>query len=285
MNNLSAEQQYLNLCNRVINEGYPTHNKRTGKVCLTTISDELTYDVGSGQFPILTTKQVFWKAAVAELQGYWMGLTNAEDFRKLGTKTWDANANKTPAWLNNPHRKGEDDMGKVYGAVAKDFGGIDLFDKVITNLKHGIDDRGEIITFWKPDEFDKGCLRPCMYEHHFSLLGDDLYLDSKQRSVDTPLGLPFNMIQVYVFLELMARFTNKKPKIAKHKLINIHMYSDQVDIMRNEQLTRTPLDITPRFEISDKIQCYEDLFRYRLVDECHLVGYEHQGKIVYPFSE
>ncbi|MFT5760306.1 MAG: thymidylate synthase, partial [Alteromonadaceae bacterium] len=41
---------------------------------------------------------------------------NAADFRALGTKTWDANANENQAWLDNPNRKGPDDMGLIYGA-------------------------------------------------------------------------------------------------------------------------------------------------------------------------
>ena len=31
--------------------------------------------------------------------------------RAIGCNTWNANANENSAWLNNPHRKGEDDMG------------------------------------------------------------------------------------------------------------------------------------------------------------------------------
>jgi thymidylate synthase len=37
----------------------------------------------------------------------------------LGTKTWDANANLNEAWLNNPFRKGNDDMGRVYGVQGR----------------------------------------------------------------------------------------------------------------------------------------------------------------------
>ena len=62
-------------------------------------------------------------------------------------------ANETQDWLDNPLRKGTDDMGRVYGVIAKDFGGVDLIHKVYNNLKKGVDDRREIITFlrfWLP---------------------------------------------------------------------------------------------------------------------------------------
>ena len=39
----------------------------------------------------------------------------AADFRDLGCKVWDANANQNPQWLANPYREGPDDLGDVYG--------------------------------------------------------------------------------------------------------------------------------------------------------------------------
>ncbi len=185
-------KQYLELCRRIVDEGHWVENERTGKRCLTVINADLTYDVANNQFPLVTTRKSFWKAAVAELLGYIRGYDNAEDFRKLGTKTWDANANLNDAWLNNPYRKGEDDMGRVYGvqgrAWAKPDGGhIDQLRKIVDDLTRGVDDRGEILNFYNPGEFHMGCLRPCMYSHHFSLLGDTVYLNSTQRSCDVPL--------------------------------------------------------------------------------------------------
>ena len=111
-------RQYLDLCQRIVDQGKWIENKRTGKRCLTVINADLTYDVAKGEFPLVTTRQSFWKAAVAEMLGYIRGYDSAADFRRLGTKTWDANANDNAAWLANPHRKGEDDIG-LYGSWAK----------------------------------------------------------------------------------------------------------------------------------------------------------------------
>ena len=279
----SAEQQYRELCHRLLVDGSWVTNERTGKKCLTVINADLEYDVGGGEFPILTSKQTFWKMAVAELQGYCIGLDNAADFRALGTRTWDMNANETEAWLNNPARKGTDDCGRIYGAIAKDFGGIDLIQKVYDNLSAGIDDRGEIITFFKPDEFKDACLRPCMYSHHFSILDGTLHLHSTQRSVDVPLGLPFNMIQCYFLLELMAKITGLKAGKCFHKLVNVHIYEDQIEGIQT-LLGRVPLNIRPNFRIHNNITSLEDLYNCRIIDHCTLTGYEHQGRIDFPFA-
>ena len=107
--------QYLNLCQRIIDDGKWILNKRTGKKCLTIIDADMVYNVAKNEFPLITTRKSYWKSAIAELLGYLRGYDNAADFRALGTKTWDANANENQSWLQNPARQGKDDMGRVYG--------------------------------------------------------------------------------------------------------------------------------------------------------------------------
>ncbi|WP_415897122.1 thymidylate synthase [Neptuniibacter sp. QD57_21] len=281
-------RQYLDLCQRIIDEGVWVENKRTGKRCLTVINADLTYDVGQGLFPMVTTRKCFYKSAIAEMLGYLRGYDNAADFRKIGTKTWDANANDNAEWLANPYRKGEDDCGFIYGKVGRNFpkpdgGSIDLLRKIVDNLSNGIDDRGEIYTFYHPGAFHMGCLRPCMYSHHFSLLGDTLYLNSTQRSCDVPLGLTFNMVQVYFLLAIVAQITGHKPGKAYHKIVNAHIYEDQVELMRDVQLKREPLPL-PTFKINPDIKTLEDLETWVTVDDFEVDGYQHHDPIQYPFS-
>ncbi|MGF1725952.1 thymidylate synthase [Photobacterium nomapromontoriensis] len=281
-------KQYLDLCQRIVDDGVWIENERTGKRCLTVVNADLTYDVANNQFPLITTRKSFWKAAIAELIGYIRGYDNAADFRAIGTKTWDMNANDNQAWLNNPHRKGEDDMGRVYGVQGRswrkpDGSTIDQLRKIVDNLSKGIDDRGEILTFYNPGEFDMGCLRPCMHTHTFSLLGDTLYLTSYQRSCDVPLGLNFNQIQVYTLLALMAQITGKKPGQAYHKIINAHIYEDQLELMRDVQLKRAPF-ASPQLIINPKITSLEDLETWVTMDDFEVVGYQHHDPIQYPFS-
>ena len=66
---------------------------------------------------MLPLEKVFWRSAIAELIGYIRGYDSAADFRKLGAKTWDANANENTDWLNNPYRKGIDDCDLIYGKL------------------------------------------------------------------------------------------------------------------------------------------------------------------------
>jgi len=281
-------KQYLELCQRLVDEGTWIENERTGKRCLTVINADLEYRVDKNEFPLITTRKSFYKSAIAEFIGYIRGYDNAADFRKLGTKTWDANANLNDVWLNNPYRKGDDDMGRVYGvqgrAWAKSDGGhVDQLQKIVDNLSRGIDDRGEIITFYNPGEFHMGCLRPCMHTHTFSLVGDTLHLTSYQRSCDVPLGLNFNQVQVYTFLALMAQITGHKPGIAYHKIVNAHIYEDQLELMRDVQLKREPY-ASPKLIINPDIKSLKDLETWVTMDDFEVQGYQHHDAIAYPFS-
>lgn len=281
-------KQYLELCQRIVDEGVWVENKRTGIKCLTVINADLEYDVANNKFPLITTRKSFYKAAIAELLGYLRGYDSAAQFRDIGCNTWNANANENQAWLNNPARKGEDDMGRVYGVQGRtwqrpDGSTLDQLKKVIDNLSNGIDDRGEIVTFYNPGEFDLGCLRPCMHTHQFSVLGDTLYLNSTQRSCDVPLGLNFNQIQCFVLLALVAQITGLKPGKAYHKIVNAHIYENQLDLMRNVQLKREPFP-EPQLKINPKIKSLEDIETWVTRDDFEVVGYQCHEAIQYPFA-
>ncbi|MEI6860475.1 MAG: thymidylate synthase [Shewanella sp.] len=281
-------KQYLELGHRIIDEGTWIDNERTGKRCLTVINADLVYNVEKNEFPLITTRKSFWKAAIAEMLGYIRGFDNAADFRKLGAKTWDANANENLAWLKNPHRKGKDDMGRVYGVQGRawrkpDGGTLDQLKKIVDNLSKGVDDRGEILSFYNPGEFHMGCLRPCMHTHNFSLLGDTLYLNSFQRSCDVPLGLNFNQVQVFTLLALIAQITGKKPGQAYHKIVNAHIYEDQLELMRDVQLKRKPF-APASLSINSDIKSLKDIETWVTMDDFEVSNYQHHDAIKYPFS-
>ncbi len=281
-------RQYLDLCQRIVEQGEWVENKRTRKRCLTVINADLEYDVANNQFPLITTRKSYWKAAIAEMLGYLRGYDNAAEFRAIGCRTWDANANDNPDWLNNPHRKGEDDMGRVYGVQGRrwqkpDGTPLDQLQKIVDHLAQGVDDRGEILTFFNPGEFDLGCLRPCMHTHTFSILGDTLYLTSYQRSCDVPLGLNFNQVQVFFLLKIMAQISGLKPGRAYHKIVNAHIYEDQLELMRDVQLKREPYP-APKLHINSDIRTLNDLETWVTLDDFEVEGYQCHEPIAYPFS-
>lgn len=105
----------------ILDNGTWVKNERTGKNCLTFPVRHMLFDLTEG-FPAVSSKKLAWKAVVGELLGFLRGAQSAQTFRDLGCKIWDQNANdpgnpEAPnQWLANPFRKGEDDLGRIYGA-------------------------------------------------------------------------------------------------------------------------------------------------------------------------
>lgn len=105
--------QYLDLVRTILASGSWQTN-RTGIRSISMPGAMLRFDLQQG-FPAITTRKLAFKSAVAEMVGFLRGLSSARDFRDLGTRVWDQNANENQPWLDNPYRQGEDDLGPVYG--------------------------------------------------------------------------------------------------------------------------------------------------------------------------
>lgn len=112
-------KQYLDTARNIMTNGTLQDN-RTSDPAVTIPGMMMRYDLQEG-FPAVTTKKLPFKAVLGELCAFLRASDSAEDFRALGCKVWDANANdpgtpeKPNRWLSNPFRKGEDDLGPVYG--------------------------------------------------------------------------------------------------------------------------------------------------------------------------
>lgn len=106
-------KQYLNLVQDILENGTWQEN-RTGTRTLSIPGAMMKFDLQQG-FPAVTTKKLAFKSAVGELVGFLRAYRNAADFRALGCKVWDQNANENAQWLANPYRLQDSDLGSVYG--------------------------------------------------------------------------------------------------------------------------------------------------------------------------
>jgi len=313
-------QQYLRICRELLENGKRKSN-RTGIDHIGYHGDMMKFDLADG-FPAVTTKKLYVRQVFAEMLGFLRGYDNAADFRGLGCKVWDANANENAGWVANRNRTGEDDLGRIYGVQARDwnppyFGDpkIDQLRNVYNDLKAGIDNRREIVMHWNPAELDQMALPPChlMYqfglepltvkerrktlediELYFSTLPSEedmddmgiprhrLNLSMYQRSCDVPLGIPFNIAGYAWLLSVMAQITNAVPGVFTHFMHDIHYYANQEEWLI-EQVKRQPLKL-PALKINPKIKTLEDLETWVTVDDFELVGYEHHPAIKFPFA-
>ena len=91
---------YIDIGKRILDEGVWLSNARTGQKTLAIIGATFEHDLSDGTVPVVTTKKLFWKSAIAEMLGYIRGYDSAAQFREIGCNTWNANANDNQAWLD-----------------------------------------------------------------------------------------------------------------------------------------------------------------------------------------
>jgi thymidylate synthase len=119
-------QQYKELIQTVIDTGSWQDN-RTGIRTLSVPGAMMRFDLTKG-FPAVTTKKLAFKSVVGELCAFLRASRSAADFRALGCKVWDQNANENQQWLDNPYRLGTDDLGPVYGVQWRQWPGYKVID-------------------------------------------------------------------------------------------------------------------------------------------------------------
>lgn len=97
------------------------------------------------------------------------------------------------------------------------------------------------------------------------------------------LGLNFNQVQVFFLLKIMAQISGLKPGKAYHKIVNAHIYEDQLELMRDVQLKREPYP-SPSLQINPEIRSLKDLETWVTLDDFEVKDYHYHEAIKYPFS-
>lgn len=292
------DNAYLNLCKLVLKNGKWQENKRTGKRCLTYIGAAMKFDMENTDcFPLLTTKKVAYEPIIAELLGFIRGYNSAAQFRELNCNIWDANANESKDWLANPHRKGKDDLGRIYGVQAREWRAIpdkftingvppkyveiDQLTSVVDKIVQRIDDRRLIVSHWNPAELSMMSLPPCHLLYQFSIIEDTLHLCMYQRSADIPLGVPFNIASYALLLKIIAKITGLKTGSFNHFICNAHIYEDQLPAMHT-QLERKPR-VSPTVVLPE-IDSLHDLETWVLPENFQIKNYDPHPGIKFPFA-
>lgn len=284
---------YLDLLQEVLKTGTCQAN-RTGIDAISVPGAMMKFDLNDG-FPVVTTKKFVFKSMVAELIAFLRGYDNAAQFRELGCKFWDQNANENQKWLNNPARRGVDDLGRVYGVQwrhwrKEDGTEIDQVMNALNTIHHDPTDRRIIISAWRPDEFSLMALPPChvMYQFIVNRERNELNLCMYQRSCDLFLGVPVNIASSALMLTLFAHLTGMKPRFFTHFLADAHVYTTHISMVE-EQTKREPYPL-PKIVINKRITAYDgitfrpDLINEIMPDDITLEGYQSHAKIAAPMA-
>ena len=289
------EYKYLHLLQKILDEG-SVKGDRTGVGTKSIYGTQLKFDLRNS-LPVLTTKKVFWKGVVEELLWFIRGQTDSKLLEAKGVKIWTGNTSR--AFLDKKGlRWREGEIGPGYGFQWRHWGkyydevpagtpegivhsrvvagGVDQFAKVIETLKKNPNDRRMIVSAWNPDQIDMMALPPCHLLYQFDVTDGYLNCQWYQRSVDSFLGLPFNITSYAVLTYIVAKTVGLKPGTLTFAGGDTHLYLNHMDQVK-EQLARVPFAF-PKLTITKELNSVEDIEKLELADLV-LEGYQSHAPI------
>lgn len=205
------------------------------------------------------------------------------------------------------------DMGPIYGGQwrrAYEYStgrSIDQLQNAIYMLLDDPDSRRIIVNSWNVNEINDMVLPPCHYSFQFytnemteherqSIANESMILIDRvptkklsllwdQRSVDLPLGLPFNIASYGLLLHIVAKITGMYPGNLVGQLGDVHIYINQLDSIlkqMNQETYKLPKlvvkhELTKRMNIDYALN-FDNMYNYQLE------GYQSSPKIEFPLS-
>jgi thymidylate synthase len=177
------------------------------------------------------------------------------------------------------------ELGPIYGKQWRDWNETDQIRNLIDGLKDNPDSRRHMVSAWNVNDLEGMVLPPCHYG--FQIYTRELNLDERidyyngnsdplnrssdyfdwhmdiynvpkreislmwnQRSVDTFLGLPFNIASYATLLMLLAKELNMVPGEIIGNLGDTHLYVNHLD-QAQEQISREPKPHLPKLKLSN----------------------------------
>ena len=152
---------------------------------------------------------------------------------------------------------------------------IDQIKNLIEEIKNNPNSRRLMVSAWNVAEMDGMVLPPCHYGFQCYVADGKLSLMWNQRSVDTFLGLPFNIASYGTLLLLLCEETGYEPGELVGNLGDTHLYSNHID-QANTQCGRQSYDL-PTIKLSN-VDILNGEFDYEII------GYESHPSIKAPLS-
>lgn len=262
-------KNYLDLLADVLANGVRKED-RTGTGTISVFARQLRFDLSQG-FPLMTTKRIHLKSVIHELLWFLSGITNIRYLKKNGVRIWDE-------WADE-----NGDLGPVYGSQWRTWETptgekIDQIKNVIESIKNNPNSRRHLVSAWNVAEINNMKLPPCHFAFQFYVAEGKLSCMLNMRSVDTFLGLPFNIASYALLTHMIAQQCDLEVGELIWSGGDVHIYTNHIDQVMT-QLDREPKEL-PILEIKRKPDSIDGYF----FDDFKFIGYDPHPTIKAPIS-
>lgn len=262
-------KNYLDLLQDILDNGVHKGD-RTGTGTQSVFGRQLRYNLSEG-FPLVTTKRIHLKSVIHELLWFLSGDTNIAYLKENEVKIWDD-------WADE-----NGDLGPVYGSQWRTWEApngekIDQISGVIDSIKNNPDSRRHLVSAWNVAEINNMKLPPCHFAFQFYVAEGKLSCMLTMRSVDTFLGLPFNIASYALLTHMIAQQCDLEVGDFIWSGGDVHIYSNHVEQVKT-QLEREPFAL-PKLIIKRKP---ESIFDYKFED-FEFENYQHHPGIKAPIA-
>ena len=265
----SYDDQYIELCNRIIEEGTLDSNPRPKYADGTPAHVKSiffhTFKFTPNDIPLLFSKQVYIRQAIEEILWIWQKRSNVvKDLQDKNVHIW------------NSWQMEDGSIGRAYGyQLAQEVGhtGRNQVDNLIYNLKHNPESRRHIISLWNVEDIDNMALTPCVWQSQCVVQDGKLHVEVMARSNDIALGNPFNCIQYWVLHKLIANECGLEAGDMIFVMTTPHLYDRHIDTIKEQCNTFESLTGNNEIEIEiDDVGFYDFT-----IDNIRVKNYKEYG--------